>query len=259
LPDECIHGLESGLCDLCYPKPAPVVEAPVATLSRNGSTRTATRTRPAAQRRTAGVGTPDHKVGEQRIYHFTHIDNLARIIEHDGLVASRQATPVVDASSADNREKRAERLLGTSTVADYVPFFLSPNAAVWSIIRSQKADPRLSAEIRHHAASEFVILVSTVKVAATMHVAVADGDPAKAPTSFGVTPEDNDRVLRKLRADDEAILIGEVLVHERFPFEQLALIGVANDRARDLVKEILQAAAHEPKVSVYPPWFAKAE
>lgn len=187
------------------------------------------------------------------------MDNLAGIIEHDALIASGRATPVVDASSADNRERRAGRSLGLASVADYVPFFLSPNAAVWSIIRSQQPDPRLSPDLRHHTAAEFVILVSTVKVAATMDVAVADGDPSKPPTNFGITPDDNDRVLRKLRADDEAILAGEVLVHERFPFDQLALIGVANDRARDLVKDILQAAAHEPKVSVYPPWFAKAE
>jgi hypothetical protein len=245
LPDECIHGLEAGLCDVCYPKPVPV---PVATAT------TTTRTR-AAQPRTAGVGRPDHKVGEQRIYHVTHMNNLAGIIEAEALLAN--TTPVVDASSPDNREARRDTAVGTATVADYVPFFLSPNATVWSAIRSQQADPRLSREIRDLPAAEFIILVSTVKVASTMDVAVADGDAANTFTGFGTTPETNDRVLRKLRADDEAILAGELLVKQSFPFHQLALIGVANDRARDAVKEILQAAAHEPKVAVYPPWFSK--
>ncbi len=245
LPDECIHGLEAGLCDVCYPKPVPVVVAAATT----------TRTRAAAQPRTAGVGRPDHKVGEQRIYHVTHMSNLAGIVEAEALLAG--ATPVVDASSPANRAARQEVAVGTATVTDYVPFFLSPNAAVWSAIRAQQTDPRLSREIRDLPAAEFIILVSTVKVASTMEVAVADGDAAGALTRFGTTPETNDRTLRRLRADEEAILSGELLVKDSFPFDQLALIGVANDRARDAVKEILQAAAHEPKVAVYPPWFAK--
>jgi hypothetical protein len=247
LPDECIHGLEAGLCDVCYPKPVPVAVAAAAS--------TTTRTRAAARPRTAGVGRPDHKVGEQRIYHVTHMGNLAAIIESDALVAG--VTPAVDASSAQNREARRETTIGTATVADYVPFFLSPNATVWSSIRAQRSDPRLSKEIRDLPAAEFIILVSTVKVASTMEIAVADGDAANTFTRFGTTPEDNDRTLRKLRADEAAILGGELLVRGSFPFDQLALIGVANDRARDAVKDILQAAAHEPKVAIYPPWFAK--
>lgn len=246
MPDECIHGLEAGLCDVCYPKPVPVPAANAP----------ATTTRSRAQPRTAGVGRPDHKVGEQRIYHVTHMNNLAAIIEADGLRAN--VTPTVDASSVANREKRRTTAVGeATTVSDYVSFFLSPNATVWSTIRGQGSDPRLSREIRDLPAADFIIMVSTVKVATTMEVAVADGDAAHVLTNFGTTPDTNDRTLRKLRADDALILTGELLVRESFPFDQLALIGVANDRARDAVKEILQLAAHEPKVSVYPPWFAR--
>jgi hypothetical protein len=248
LPEECIHGLEAGLCDVCYPKPVPIALV-------TATSTTATRTRTPAVKRTAGVGKPDHKVGEQRIYHVTHVSNLAGIIEADALVAD--ASPTVDASSPENRAARRDTPVdGVTTVADYVPFFLSPNATVWAAIRAQEADSRLSREIRDLPAGEFIILVSTVKVASTMHIAVADGDAANTYTRFGTTPETNDRTLRKLRADDDLILSGELLVRERFPFDQLALIGVANDRARDAVRDILQAAAHEPKVSIYPPWFS---
>jgi len=181
--------------------------------------------------------------------------NLASIIEADAFRAN--ATPVVDASSPENRHTRRTTAVGDATVSDYVPFFLSPNATVWSAIRDQTADPRLSREIRGFPAADFIIMVSTVKVASTMDVAVADGDAGHVLTQFGTTPDSNDRTLRKLRADDGAILAGELLVKGAFPFDQLALIGVANDRARDEVREILQLAAHEPKVSVYPPWFAR--
>ncbi|MBK4346909.1 DarT ssDNA thymidine ADP-ribosyltransferase family protein [Lacisediminihabitans changchengi] len=252
MPDECIHGLEAGLCDLCYPKAKPEV-APVAT-----TTRTTTRRRTPAVPRTAGVGTPDHKVGEQRLYHVTHISNLAGIIEAGSIVAP--ATPALDASSPENRDARRNITLEGATVADYVPFFLSPNSTIWSQIRAGADDPRLSREVRDLPPAEFVILVSTVKVATALEsaISVSDGDPSSIYTRFGTTPETNDRTLRKLRADDALLLEGELLIRDAFPFDQIALIGVANDRARDAVREILQTAMHEPKVAVYPPWFARA-
>ncbi len=198
-------------------------------------------------------------MGEQRIYHVTHIDNLPFIIDSDALLADALlgGSPAVDVSSANNRRARREATVGTATVADFVPFFLSPNATVWDAIRTQQPDPRLAKEIRDLPAAEFVILVSTVKVASTMEMAVADGDAAHSLTRFATTADGNDRTLRTLRADESAIVGAELLVKGSFPFEQVALIGVANDRARDAVKEVLQAAAHEPKVAVYPPWFAR--
>jgi hypothetical protein len=246
LPDECIHGFEAGLCDTCYPKPVPVVVA--------STTTTTTRSRTTTSRATSS-SRADHKVGEQRIYHVTHIDNLPLIIESDAVLAGQ--APAVDISSAENREARRDTAVGDGVVSDYVPFFLSPNATVWSALRAQQADPRLSPEVRDLPAGEFVILVSTVKVASTMEVAVANGDAANSFTRIATTADTNDRALRSLRADDDAILGAELLVKGAFPFEQVALIGVSNDRARDAVKQVLQLAAHEPKVAVYPPWFGR--
>jgi hypothetical protein len=246
LPDECIHGFAAGLCDTCYPKPVPMLATVTAT---------ATRSRTATSSRTTVASRADHKVGEQRIYHVTHIDNLPLIIEADALLAD--ASPAVDISSAENRAARRETVLGDGAVSDYVPFFLSPNATVWAALRAQQADARLSPEVRDLPAGEFVILVSTVKVASTMEVAVANGDAANTFTRIANSPDTNDRALRALRANEEAILVAELLVKGAFPFEQVSLIGVANDRARDAVKQVLQLAAHEPKVAVYPPWFGR--
>ncbi len=246
MPDECIHGFAAGLCDTCYPKPVPMLATVTAT---------ATRSRTATSSRTTVASRADHKVGEQRIYHVTHIDNLPLIIEADALLAD--ASPAVDISSAENRAARRETVLGDGAVSDYVPFFLSPNATVWAALRAQQADARLSPEVRDLPAGEFVILVSTVKVASTMEVAVANGDAANTFTRIANSPDTNDRALRALRANEEAILVAELLVKGAFPFEQVSLIGVANDRARDAVKQVLQLAAHEPKVAVYPPWFGR--
>lgn len=222
----------------------------------------------------AGKRTLDD-VGEQRIYHVTHVNNLAAILTTGGLLADASEAwgrPAVDISSGDTRDIRRSLLVsgdGSPTVASFVPFFLSPNASVWESVRSHATDPRLVLNAHGSDAYDFVILVSTVKKVTEWQavdedsrpVAVADGDAAAAPTRFGAIPESSERMLRNLRAnpDSEAILDAEYLVGEKFPLELLSLVGVANDKVREVVKGILKSATHRPKVVVYPPWFQPAE
>ncbi|WP_166789739.1 DarT ssDNA thymidine ADP-ribosyltransferase family protein [Cryobacterium fucosi] len=217
-------------------------------------------------------------VGEQRIYHVTHIRNLAGILESGALLADTSEAwttrPVVDISSVPNRDARRIALVagdGSASVAGYVPFFLSPNARLWDGLLTGTADPRLSVDAHTAEIFDFVILVSTVKklrdaqaVAEDMAVAavaVTDGDAAGTLTRIGATPETSDSLLRRLRADAEsdAILRAELLVAETFPFDLVTLVGVANDKVRDEVRGILSASAHKPKVAVYPPWFHAVE
>ncbi len=282
LSDECIHGLDNGLCAVCFPKAAPEVAAVASSGSpRAGRARSAARATP---RRTALLaaarssrGPTKHAVddvGEQRIYHVTHIRNLSDILTTGSLLADASdawgTRPTVDISSVRNREARRIAPVageGGRSVASFVPFFLSPNASVWESIRSRADDPRLALGAHGSAASDFVILVSTVKKVIDAHAGdkelrpasavVADGDAAAEPTRFGAAPEASERMLRKLRADQdsEAILEAEFLVREAFPFELVTLVGVANDRVRDSVKDILKSSAYLSKVAVYPPWF----
>lgn len=281
---ECIHGMVGTQCAICFPKPVPVTppKTPPARKSRtNGSTSV---TRRPVTRRVAGAPSVGSRampkrtkdIGEQRIYHVTHIDNLHLILESGRLLADiadgRQAHPDVDISSEDNRASRRRIPVVSNselTVASYVPFFLSPNAFVWESIRSQHADPRLSAEAREASAYDFVILVTTVKQVAgselddvdTPTIVATDGDAVAALTRFGAARETSARMLRSMLADEEsdATLRAELLVHGAVPFDHVTLIGVANDKVRQSVKTILSKAAHRPKVAVYPPWFQPAE
>lgn len=311
--DECIHGLEGNLCDQCFPKAAPEVtsSAPVSRVSASGVAKRASRAREAsaptalrtpraeparsarAARATAAPKASAKKltdVGEQRIYHITHISNLAGVLSRGALLADASKVwedrPAVDISSAETRESRRAILVsgqGSLSVAKYVPFFLSPDASVWDSIRAHSDDPRLALDADASVPFDFVILVSTVKKAldaqagsgsadasdaddeesasAVASVVATDGDATGALTRFGTSREDAERVLRKLRADPEsaAILEAEFLVEEAFPFELVTLIGVANDKVREAVKPILAASSHRPKVAVYPPWFQPAE
>lgn len=234
----------------------------------------------------SGKSTVD--VGEQRMHHVTHIKNLPEILA-SGIHADQspdwEERPSVDMSSVDNRAvRRATPVAGDggAVVADYVPFYLSPQAALWEAFRSGAADPRFSTEARALAASEFVILVSTAKTLAVAaaaqqvrsgedlaslalageddSVVTTDGDAADPRTRFGSTGDSSTRMLQRIVStkDSEELLRAEFLVKGSVSFDSIALIGVANDRARDAVKAILQTSKFKPRVVVHPPWFALA-
>lgn len=271
---ECIHGLELSRCDVCSPKTAPVVTV-AAPVTRRVAAKLRTPARPAAaSRRTAGAASASTvDLGEQRIYHLTHVNNLEGILTRGAVLApgsdAWDGVPTVDISSSTNREQRAATPVAASdgpTVAHYVPFFLTPNATLWEALRAREQDSRLTTATLAFAPAEFVILVSTVKGAsradeAADSIAVSDGDAADPHTRFGSTSEDADRVLRRLVADKESprFLEAEFLVKDNLPFDLITLVGVANDRARDAVRATLESSPYQPRVAVYPPWFARSE
>jgi hypothetical protein len=277
LGEECIHGLDHGLCDACFPKAAP--EVPVAVAKpRVTRPRASSLTAPRKPAPAGSLRNPPVDVSDQRIYHVTHVSNLADILSSGRLLADAsdawEKRPVVDISSTETRESRRTIVVSDdqgASVASYVPFFLSPTSSVWVSVRENVADPRLSAAIRESLPSDYVILVSSVKAVLDAHeaeeaervaaVVVTDGDAAHTLTRFATTREAADRVLRKLRADEESvqILAAEYLVRDEVPFELVSLIGVANDKARDTVKAIVKASDFATRVAVYPPWFMRAE
>ena len=297
MDDECIHGLDGEQCALCFPKavvePAPVVKAPRASRAKVSSLReprstlsaprakaapavSVPRTTAAARSATARIAADN--VAEQRIYHVTHIRNLAAILASGALLADAHddlaPRPTVDISAAATREARRNTLVdgeGSASVAGYVPFFLSPNATFWNNLRSGIDDPRLQLDALGSAAGDFVIFVTTVGTLLTARAAaedplpasvtLTDGDAAAARTRFAATPEAADRQLRLLRANPDAEVLqnAELLVADTVPLDQITLVGVSNDRVRDAVKAIFQGSTFRPRVVVYPPWFLASE
>lgn len=231
---ECIHGFEPGLCDVCFPKTPP---------ERPRVSRQAT---PAPRRSspTAAVK-PSISVARQRVYHVTHIANLQSIID-GGLRAD--AEPAVDVSSELTRELRRTAEVGAGErVADFVPFYLAPDATRWVELREGAADPAWSHAARTATPTDFVFLVSTL-AALGDNAVLSDGDAAGTLTRF-VDGDQLSRMLVRLydsdgRADAEALARGSV------PWERIQLIGVANERVRDRVRALTST-----RVAVYPPWF----
>ena len=216
-------------------------------------------------------------MGTQRVYHVTHAGNLPSILDSGTLFSDSDGSfrPAVDISSEANRATRRELRIARfdtgdgdgTVVADYVPFFLAPNSSVWDAIRGDDSDARLSRAATGAAASDFIILVSTVKMleghfplegSDGYPIVVTDGDATAPATRFGVSRESATRMLGALRANENpAIFDAEYLVPGPLPFELVSLIGVANDRVRDTVRQLLAPSQFTPKVAVYPPWFQR--
>jgi len=277
MTEECIHGLDLTRCAGCSPSPVPVAapapKAPPRTRS-SSSTRKAT---PAPRRPASPKNAPPlDDIGQQRVYHVTHVDNLAGILETHSIFAdtseSWTARPAIDIAAVATREaRRSAPVTGLSDVpvAEYVPFALSPHASFWSSIRAGETDERLSPTVAGHSPTDFVVLVSTVKsvrenksadATGGPGVVLADGDAADPLTRFAATPDDFARLLGRLRtADADTLVDVELLVRGSLSFDFVSLIGVANDKVREVVRRMLDNSGYEHRVAVYPPWYAATD
>ena len=119
LADECIHGFEDGMCAICFPPKEPEPKPVVAVKSRSsraGGVRTG---RPPARVPGAPHPSADAAIDAKamRIYHVTHLDNLARILGSGALLADAAepgAQPEVDIAAPAAREfRRSAELVGT--------------------------------------------------------------------------------------------------------------------------------------------------
>lgn len=251
---ECIHGFEEGLCDTCYPAKVP---EPVKAVRAPSSGRTLKTVRHSGKSATATVS-PMLNLVTQRIYHVTHERNLAGILEAGALTA--HAAPAVDVSSPITRELRAAADLASGrTVADHVPFFLSPSAGRWDELKAGAIGPHWSDEARAASPLDYVILVSTAE-AIGPDVVLADRDAAEHDTRIAIGLDAVAPAIRRVHSTDPDFHEPEVLAPDSFDFAHITLIGVANEKVRERVRAVLgKAGGHAPKVSVYPPWFQAGE
>jgi len=262
---ECIHGFDEGMCDSCFPKKAPEQKA----APRRTPPRTAGSSIPRGTPGPGGSSGPGNTagpsarppvkkpldLGAQRIFHVTHISNLAAIFDAGAITADAAAT--LDVSSPVTRElRRTATVNAGQMVADFVPFYLSPNATNWLELRTGASGVHWSDAARTATATDFVVLAGTIGAIGDGLV-VSDGDAAGSVTRFASTAEAVDRMLRALLADEFSLITAEILAHKSYPLEEIALIGVANDKTRDAVKELLRDAGISPKIAVHPPWFVE--
>lgn len=240
MAEECIHGFDAGLCDICYPRTAPEPRA--------APRATATQRKPAARAAGAPAVAP-YSLATQRLFHVTHLRNLEAIL-HDGELRA-DATPEIDVSSETTRElRRAADLADGSRVAEHVAFYASPVAARWIELRDGAAGPHWSDAARAAKATEFVQLAIPASTLGD-RILAADADAAAPATRFARGAADATQLLRR----QPDLLAAEILAPHAVPFSDVALIGVANEPVRDQVRALLSGTGFRPKVAVYPPWF----
>ncbi|MCJ0700386.1 DarT ssDNA thymidine ADP-ribosyltransferase family protein [Frigoribacterium sp. CFBP9039] len=266
--DECIHGFERELCDICAPRrrePQVDADGQVKTLvpKRRAASRKpeSLRSTPALPRDMAASAvaaqaaqTPVPVFSQQRVYHWTHVSNLPGILESGEIRAG--ATPVLDVSSEATRALRASVTAASGApLADHVPFSLSPHATAWDTVRSGAEGYEWSDAARTAKATDFVMLVVPISALGDDFV-VTEGDAAVQGVRAGVGVDDAAGMVRRFSLADPDLLEPEVLVPSRVAFDAVTLVGVPNDKVRDAVKNLVaDAGGHAPRISVYPPWF----
>lgn len=203
------------------------------------------------------------------IYHITHIDNLAGIVQHGGLwcdseMVARGRSPVGIAYS-EIKARRARTIVPVEpggVLADYVPFYFCNRSPMLYAIKSGAVQNYNGGQ------KEIVYLVSSVERVqdAGPGWCFTDGHAVEAVTGFyaalrdldnvdwdvieswswGNREDDNDRKRRKQ---------AEFLVRRFFPWELIDTIAVIGASMCDRVKSVIATAAYHPLVKVEEKWY----
>jgi hypothetical protein len=202
-----------------------------------------------------------------QIFHITHVNNLQGIIATGGLLCDRRSQSVAHVRIGhqhikDRRLKRAVPLIPGGTLGDYVPFYFAPRSPMLFAIHCGQVQGYARGQ------SEVVHLVSTAEAVDNLGLSwlFTDGHAEIHFTGFF----DNLRNLDKIdweimRArywndtnddpDRKRRRQAEFLVHDFFPWELVAGIGVYGQRTALAVEEALASSDHNPAVSIERNWY----
>jgi ssDNA thymidine ADP-ribosyltransferase, DarT len=205
-----------------------------------------------------------------RIYHITHVRNLASILDAGGLLANSQlsgknVTPL-DISHGHIQERRAQTLvplLPGGNLHDYVPFyFASRSPMLYTISRGNlESCPEGQAKILHLVAEAEDVQMHPIPFVFT------DGHATMAYSEFYDALERLDEVIdwgvmqdaywndTAEHPDRKRKRQAEFLVHQFLPWELVRGIGVLDSQVEKEVRQILQTFGAKTPVKVYPAWY----
>lgn len=203
------------------------------------------------------------------IYHITHIRNLPLILEHgclwcDNEKAARQLD-TVSIAYQHIKQRRAVRLVPVcrgGTLADYVPFYFAPRSPmlyanyrgnVEGYTEGQRPVLHLVSSTERVAASGLPFTFTNghaEMLTSSFYEDLADLDKVDWEVMKAVIWRDtDDDMTRKWRRQ------AEFLVHNHFPVNLIAGIGVISNKIADSVKQILAETGHQIPVAVRPNWY----
>ena len=207
-----------------------------------------------------------------KIYHITHIDNLARIVEHGSLWSdARRLTKGCQCTIVGMSQIKRRRLQeieitchpGTH-VGEYVPFYFCPRSIMLYILHKGNHP-----DLDYHGGQEPIIhlqadLRSVVKWAEEKGRpwAFTDSNAGSYCVSFYNDLADLEAISwNAISATDwhdplvKEAKQAEFLVRHAFPWDLVQEVGATDRRTLDRVSRILENLPHKPLVRIRRDWY----
>jgi ssDNA thymidine ADP-ribosyltransferase, DarT len=201
-----------------------------------------------------------------RVYHFTHLRNLAGIIEEalqSDAACRRQGLTKVEIGSAGIRERRLQLPVGDvgpgGCVGDYVPWYFGPRSPMMFTLSRSNYEYQDGFD-------EVVYLVSSVSriVALGGRWVASDRNAALSLAEF---TDDEDSLRDHISwdviaarywtdyADGADLRAAEFLVHESVTWEAVEAIVTKTEETRAQVEALVAERDHSPPVTVRGRWY----
>jgi hypothetical protein len=210
---------------------------------------------------------------DHRIYHFTHLDNIAAILQEGRLIcdaAARQGRlrrEVGDAAIKEARRRRVLPLPPHGRVGDYVPFYFATRSPMMYRIA---CDHRDGIQDRYLDGDRpLVYLVSSVAsvVRAGLTWLATDGNAANAATEFtadlGRLHEMIDWPLMEAERwsnseddpDRQRRRMAELLVHQQVPLTVIRWLATYDEACATRLRALLSEHELVDRILVRPGWY----
>lgn len=206
-----------------------------------------------------------------KVYHITHVDNLARIVTDgellcDAEMIKRGGPEVTIGFSAmkQNRLAMPVKCHPGDSVGDYVPFYFCPRSVMLYLYYANN-DPRLTyrggQEPIVHLEADFYEAVAWANAEGSRW-AFTLSNAGAAYTEFRADARQLDEVDWDAVAariwyprDTKESKQAEFLMHQSFPWALVSRIGVKTSAIRRRVEAALTESAEMPVLEVRPDWY----
>lgn len=208
-----------------------------------------------------------------KIFHITHVDNLASIVSDDFIEADgRRARRGGGQTTIGMTEIKRRRLLEISVtchpdtmVGDYVPFYFCPRSIMLYILHMGNHP-----DLTHYCDGQGPILHLQVDMDAAInwanqhgaHWAFTDRNAGSYYAEFYKDRNELDEIdwsaVASMDFRDSMIKEGkqaEFLLHDICPWHLVEKIGVLNEKIRSHTIDILRTARYKPVVSIERSWY----
>jgi len=208
-----------------------------------------------------------------KIYHITHIDNLASIVALDRIESDSRRIQKGNGQTSIGMTAIKRRRLDeiavschrNTMVGEYVPFYFCPRSIMLYILHMGNR-----VDLTHYHRGQAPVLHLQADMDAAINWAnqngvswaFSDRNAGSYCADFYNSRDDLDKInweaVESTNFRDPLVKEGkqaEFLLHNSCPWGLVEKIGVFNERIRNQTIDILQAARHKPVVTIEKAWY----